>query len=137
MKAGGVSEFTVIFGVFFFGIYAVVIAIDLLSFGTVVSVGIRGIFDRRISTDWIAWKEISSVSNMCNKVGSGLIFSLNRNTDLNLPIRTRAVNVLRMSASETPRELWVEGDQLRGGAQALRDAVARFHGIIDDPWDQR
>ncbi|WP_043748961.1 hypothetical protein [Methylobacterium nodulans] len=132
---GGVGEFITVSGMAFFGIYMIIMGVELFRMGVVVSVGRRGIFDRRVSTDWISWDKIHNVRVMGIKQ-RGLIFRLNQNAGSALPVRKIAVNVVRVSGSGAPRELWIEADRLEGGSKALRDAVLHFHGIINDPWER-
>lgn len=58
---GPVGTAVLVFGGAFFGLGALVILRDLLRRGPVVSVSAHGIFDRRLSTDWIPWSALDHI----------------------------------------------------------------------------
>lgn len=134
--SGGVSDFSAIFGMLFFGLYCMYFASKLIKFGAVVSVGKRGIFDKRLSTDWIPWQAISNVRIIDRDRQQGLIVRLNQSHNTVLPLRSGVSNIIRMSAAGAPLELRVMADNLKGGFGTLFRAVTRFHRIHDDAWDE-
>lgn len=132
MIKGGVSEFAVIFGLCLFSLYCGTLAIRLARYGAVISVGEKGIFDRRVSTDWIPWSAISDINIIEDKAQQGLIFRLNQNHNAVLPLRWNAVDVLRTSTTGAPREFWISADNLKGGFDALFSAVTRFRRLNNE-----
>ncbi|WP_407530065.1 hypothetical protein [Methylobacterium oryzisoli] len=102
------SEFAAIFGMFFFALYCIYFASKLIKFGVVVSVGKRGIFDRRLSTDWIPWQAVSDVRIMDLDRQQGLIVRLNQSHNAALPLRSGVANILRVIPSlAEPDSRWV------------------------------
>lgn len=137
MIRGGISEFAVIFGLCIFSLYGITLALRLAKFGAVVSIGEEGIFDRRLSTDWIPWSAILDINIIEGKARQGLIFRLNQNQNAVLPLRRNAVEVLRTSTTRAPSEFWVAADNLKGGFGALFTAVDRFRRQNNKPSNTR
>ncbi|WP_157091499.1 STM3941 family protein [Methylobacterium nodulans] len=130
MSQGGVVEFASIFGATFFGIYAVYMLLQLLRTGAVVSISSKGIFDRRVSTDWVPWSAIRNVSVLNQNWQNGLIFRIDKNKITSLPLRDYQKSIARNNASGAPDEFWIEADSLKGGFGALHAAVNRFHRVV-------
>lgn len=132
MIQGGFGEFSAIFAVIFFAIYLVFLAIEFSKFGSVVSIGRRGIFDRRLSTGWIPWNAVRSVNVVDRGWRPGLLVHLEQSRMANLPMR-RHVRRLVTRNESAPNVLWIEAENLKGGFGALRSAVTRFHKVVGSP----
>ncbi len=129
MLRGGFSEFAAIFGVIFFAIYLIFFAIKFYDFGSIVSIGRRGIFDRRLSTGWIPWNAIRSVNVVDGGWRPRLLVHLEPSRMADLPMR-RHVRRLVTRNESAPNMFWIEAEHLKGGFEALRSAVRRFHTVV-------
>ncbi|MDP4022878.1 hypothetical protein Q8W71_09615 [Methylobacterium sp. NEAU 140] len=111
-------------GLAFFGLGALAALRDLLRRDPVLSVSAYGLFDRRLSTDWIPWSALDWISEV--DMGRQGFLCLHPRADraAALPWTRRA----RLTAALN-RVLgggyWLPGQGVRGGLPAIRDAVAR------------
>lgn len=132
MVEGGVGEFSIYFALFVFAIYITFLSKDLVNINYVVSVGDQGIFDRRISTDWIPWSAIRAVSIVDHSSQKSLLFKISESEDV--ARKTRRLIINHTTKNGAPHEFLVEAGTLKGGFIALHNAVTSFHQIPqDDP----
>lgn len=124
---GSVEQFAGLCGLALFGLGLPVLLREALRRGPVVSVSARGIFDRRLSTDWIPWSAITGLDT----VGVG------RQGFLRLRVRPDRADTLpwtwrgRWSARLNRAYgggYWIAGQGVRGGVEALCAAVAQGPG---------
>jgi hypothetical protein len=132
MVEGGVGEFSIYFALFVFAIYIAFLSKDLINTNYVVSVGDQGIFDRRISTDWIPWSAIRAVSIVDRSSQKSLLFKISDFDDINKNTRRLMINHTAINKNEAPYEFLVEAGNLKGGFTALHNAVTSFHQIPQD-----
>jgi len=132
MLQGGFGEFSAKFGVIFFSIYLAFFATKFFNFGSIVSIGRRGIFDRRLSTGWIPWNAVRSVNVVDRGWRPGLLVHLEPSRMADLPMR-RHVRRLVTRNESAPNVLWIEAENLKGGFGTLRSAVRRFHKVVGSP----
>lgn len=120
---GSFTEFVAVVGIVFFGLTALVSGRRLFRRGPVVSVGPRGLYDRRLSTDWIAWDAIAAVaeSGMMDQRWLTVLFDPAR--EASLPIRITAKAVARINQAFGFTGYQISATELRGGFPALWDAV--------------
>ncbi|TGD93735.1 hypothetical protein [Methylobacterium nonmethylotrophicum] len=132
MVEGGVGEFSIYFALFVFAIYIAFLSKDLMNASYVVSVGDQGIFDRRISTDWIPWSAIHTVSIVNHSSQKSLLFEISESEDIAKNTMRLIINHNTISKNGTPHEFLVEAGTLKGGFTALHNAVTSFHQIPQD-----
>ncbi|WP_157182141.1 hypothetical protein [Methylobacterium sp. WSM2598] len=130
MTYGVIGEFASIFGAILFGFYCAIIVKNVIFKGVVISVGRRGIFDRRVSTGWIPWNAIRDISVVDRHTQKVLLFKLSRTDEAVKALRRKMNDVVRNNASGTPQEFYVGAGALTGGFAGLRSAVTRFHDIV-------
>lgn len=124
---GPVGAAVLVFGGAFFGLGALVILRDLLRRGPVVSVSAHGLFDRRLSTDWIPWSALDHVGEA--GIGDQAFLCLHPRADraASLPWTRRARLTARLNRI-LGGGYWLPGQGVQGGIPAVRDAVARARG---------
>ncbi|WP_123834456.1 hypothetical protein [Methylobacterium currus] len=132
MIEGGVGEFSIYFALFVFAIYIAFLSKDLIYSKYVVSIGDQGIFDRRISTDWIPWSAIRAVSIVDHSSRKILLFKTFHSDDISKNMRRMKINHAAAGKAGVPNEFLVEADELKGGFTALHNAVTHFHQIPQD-----
>jgi hypothetical protein len=120
---GSFAEFAAYVGVVFFGLCAVLMVPKLFQRGPVVSVGPWGIFDRRLSTDWIPWEAIRSVTPVQIQRQRMLVLEVDPKADSGLPWTKRARRMARMNRAFGPYGYWMGAADLRGGFPALAEAI--------------
>lgn len=120
---GSFSEFAAYVGFAFFGLCTVLMAPKLFQRGPVVSVGPWGIFDRRLSTDWIPWNAIRSVRPVQIQRQRMLVLEVDPTADAGLPWTKRARRMARMNRAFGPYGYWMGAADLRGGFPALAEAI--------------
>lgn len=127
---GSFSEFVAYIGIAFFGFTALVSGRRLFRTGPVVSVGPRGLYDRRLSTDWIPWDAIQAIvdSGMMDHRWAIVLFDPAR--EASLPIRKTAKVMARVNQAFGFVGYHISATELRGGFPALSEALraARKHG---------
>jgi hypothetical protein len=125
--AGIVGASVLVFGGAFFGLGALVILRDLLRRGPVVSVSAHGIFDRRLSTDWIPWSALDHVGE--SGIGAQAFLCLYPRADraAALPWTRRARLTARLNRI-LGNGYWLPGQGVQGGIPAILDAMARARG---------
>lgn len=120
---GPVGTAVLVFGGAFFGLGALVILHDLLRRGPVVSVSAPGIFDRRLSTDWIPWSALDHIGE--TGIGAQAFLCLypraDRGASLPWTRRARLNGILGGG-------FWLPGQGVRGGIPAILDAIAQVRG---------
>lgn len=131
--AGSLAEFVLYGSIAFFGLCAVLILPKLFQQGSVVSVGPRGIFDRRLSTDWIPWKAIRAITPVQIQRQSMLVLEVDPNADTALPWTNRARRMARVNRAFGPYGYWMGAADLRGGFPALAEAVTRGRTCAESP----
>ncbi|MHC2001686.1 STM3941 family protein [Methylobacterium sp. CM6241] len=117
------NEFLAYCGVLLFGFAAVVLIFAFFQRGPVVSVGPKGIFDRRISTDWVPWAAIRSITPMHIKWQKHLVIDVYADADASLPWKSRARRVARLNRVLGSHGYWMSAVDLRGGFSALSEVV--------------
>lgn len=125
--AGPVGKAVLVFGGVFFGLGALVILHDLLRRGPVVSVSAHGIFDRRLSTDWIPWSALDRIGE--TGIGAQAFLCLYPRADrrASLPWTRRARLTARLNGI-LGGAYWLPGQGVRGGIPAILDAMAQVRG---------
>lgn len=93
--------------------------------GPVVSVGPAGIFDRRVSRDWLPWTAIVSISSATIQGNSFLMLEVDPAQDAALPITPWARRLATMNARIGYPGYAVAATALVGGFPALLDSVQR------------
>jgi hypothetical protein len=132
MQPGGYTEFMLWLGLIFFGAASLVGAPRMFRSGTMVSVGRRGIFDRRLSTDWIPWDAIEDIRSIT--VGRQRFIALRL-----VPERAGGLPLLprrRMGARFAglgANGYALGANDLEGGFAALQDALSRASAWRDPP----
>ncbi len=132
MVAGGVGEFAVCFAMSIFAIYLIFISKYLIDYRSIISIGEKGIFDRRISTAWIPWSAVRAVSIVDRNSQKNLLFKISQSDDVAKTLRKRMISFVGSGASGAPHEFLVEAGKLKGGFTALHNAVTKFHEIPHD-----
>lgn len=127
LVSGSFAEFALAAGGLFFAVCAVFIAPRLLRRGPVVSVGQRGIFDRRLSTDWLPWSAIRAVGTFEMRNQRWFVLQFDPEREPALPLRKTAKRLARLNRGFGPDGYPVSGADLRGGFPALAAAIQRFH----------
>ena len=94
--------------------------------GPVLSIGPRGIFDRRLSEDWIPWDAIASMTSTTIRNNSSLMVELDPARDATMPIKRRARWIARANAGFGFQGYPIAGTTVVGGFPAILDAVRRF-----------
>jgi hypothetical protein len=120
---GSFNEFLAYGGVLLFGSAAGVLIRASFQRGPVVSVGLKGIFDRRISTDWVPWAAIRSITPMHIRRQKFLVVDVHADADASLPWTSRARFIARSNRVLGAHGYWMSAIDLRGGFSALSDAV--------------
>ncbi|WCS28580.1 hypothetical protein LOK46_32260 (plasmid) [Methylobacterium sp. NMS14P] len=120
---GSFSEFEAYVGVAFFGLCTVLILPKLYQSKPVVSVGPRGVYDRRLSTDWIPWETIRSVTPMQIQRQRMLVLEIDPAAEADLPWTKGARRKARLNGAFGRSGYWMAAADLRGGFPALAEAV--------------
>ena len=125
--AGVIGAVVLVSGGAFFGLGFLAILRDLLRRGPVVSVSAHGIFDRRLSTDWIPWSALDHVSE--SGIGAQAFLCLYPRADRTaaLPWTRRARLTARLNRI-LGGGYWLPGQGVQGGMPAILDAMARARG---------
>lgn len=121
---GSFNELAAYVGVAFFGLGTVLLVPKLFQRGPVVSVGPRGIYDRRLSTDWIPWEAIRSVTPVQIQRQRMLILNVDPVAEAGLPWTKRARRMARLNRVFGRYGYWVGAADLRGGFPALAQAIS-------------
>ena len=132
MVAGGIGEFATYWAMTIFAIYLAFLSKDLMGSKYVVSVGDKGVFDRRVSTDWIPCSAIGAVTIVNRASQSGLLFKFSQSDDIRKKMRRTLINHATASQAGAPHEFLVEASKLKGGFTALHNAVTSFYQIPQD-----
>ena len=122
---GSFAEFAAYVGVAFFALCAVLMVPKLFQRGPVVSVGPRGIYDRRLSTDWIPWDAIAGITPVRIQRQRMLVLQVDPSADKSLPWTNRARRMARLNRAFGPYGYWMAATDLRGGFPALAEVIAR------------
>ena len=121
---GSLGEFEAYAGAVFFGLCTVLIAPKLFQRGPVVSIGPQGIYDRRLSTDWIPWEAIRSVTPMQIQRQRMLVLEVDPTADKDLPWTKGARRKAALNRAFGRYGYWMTAGDLRGGFPALAAAVS-------------
>jgi hypothetical protein len=121
---GSFAEFAAYVGLAFFGLCTVLIVPKLFQRGPVVSVGPRGIHDRRLSTDWIPWETIRSITPVQIQRQRMLVLEVDPAVDADLPWTKRARRMARLNRAFGPYGYWMAAADLRGGFPALLETIS-------------
>lgn len=119
---GSLKQFWMAVGVLFGLAGFVAILINYRS-GPVISVGSRGIFDRRLSTDWLPWSAVAAVGTLAIRRTRMLQVRLDPLTDAAQPMSVRARRGERANARFGHPGYSITATTLRGGFPALLAAV--------------
>lgn len=103
--------------------------VQLLRRGPVVSVGPAGIFDRRLSDDWIPWTAIRSVSTATIHNQTFLMLETDPAQDAALPIKSMARRLMAANRGIGFDGYAVSATTLTGGFPALLAAVQRATAV--------
>lgn len=122
---GSFVEFALYTGLVVFGFFAMVAVAKLLRTGIVVSVGPRGVFDRRLSTDWIAWDAIQAVTEAGMNNQRWLVLITDPDRDSSLPIRKRTRFLARLNGPLGFPGYPISPTELKGGFSALCEAFRK------------
>lgn len=98
----------------------------LLRRGPVVSVGRRGIFDRRVSRDWIPWDAVGSLAVATVQGQSFVMLKPHPDRDASLSITTFARRLARVNAKLGFDGYAIAGTNLVGGFAAVQSAIAAW-----------
>ena len=132
MVAGGVGEFAVCFAMGVFAIYIIFLSKSLIDYKSIISVGDKGIFDRRVSTAWIPWSAVRAVSIVDRNSQKNLLFKISQSNDVAKTLRKRMISFVGFGAPGAPHEFLVEAGKLKGGFTALHNTVTKFYEIPHD-----
>ncbi|WP_020179477.1 STM3941 family protein [Methylopila sp. M107] len=87
LEPGSFNEFSAYGCIAFFALCGVIAGVRMLRTGPVVSVGPAGIFDRRLSTDWIPWEAIPRVGFVTMRKQQMLVLEPAPGVEAALPLR--------------------------------------------------
>jgi hypothetical protein len=121
--AGSAAELALIVGVAFFGLAAVILAKRFFRAGPVVSVGPRGIFDRRLSYEWLPWDAIEGIGIEEMRRQRWLALTIAPAREDGLPLHAKAKFLARLNRGLGSRGYTVGASDLKGGIGALLTAV--------------
>lgn len=114
------------------GFFAITFGEDAARSGPVVSVGSRGILDRRIASDWIGWEWFGDIQPCRWPRGTGLMLYLHPGSETALPLRLRARLVSWVNWVLMPGVRWLFTKPLQADIPALAAAIDRFSGARFD-----
>ncbi|MDE4912782.1 hypothetical protein PQI07_19040 [Methylobacterium sp. 092160098-2] len=108
----------------FFGFCAALWGLKLFQSDPVVSVGSRGIYDRRLSTDWIPWEAIRAIkpAQFWMSSYSRLEIDPEASARIQWTRRARFASWLNLMFGRRYR---ISGAELSGGVPALAEAIGR------------
>jgi hypothetical protein len=120
----GFRDYEMRTGAVFFGLCAVMWGLKLFQSDPVISVGPRGIYDRRLSTDWISWEAIRAIKRVQFWMGS--YYRLEIDPEASAHIQwTRRARFASWLNSMFGRRYRISGAELSGGLPALAEAIGR------------
>lgn len=119
---GSLKQFCMAVGVLFGLAGLVAIPVTYRS-GPVVSVGSRGIFDRRLSTDWVPWSAMAAIGTLEIRRTRMMQVRLDPLTEAAQPMTVRARRGERANARFGYAGYSMTAATLRGGFPALIAAV--------------
>lgn len=121
---GGFKQFAVLCGLALFGLGIPLLLREALRQGPIVSVSAKGLFDRRLSTDWIPWPAILGLDEV--GIGKQGFLRLQVRPDLadTLPWTRRGRWTARLNGAYGGG-YWIAGQGVRGGVPAIVEAVGR------------
>jgi hypothetical protein len=115
-------------GTIFFCLCAAIILWQGMMPGPLVSIGVRGLRDVRVSAEWIPWAAIVSIS----EANHAVVLKVDPAFAHAMPLTRHARWTSRLNAPLGFRSLYMYGLNLKGGVHALRraveDGLARFDG---------
>ncbi|KMO41303.1 hypothetical protein VQ02_06040 [Methylobacterium variabile] len=121
---GSLKQFFVACGLVLFGLGIPLVLRELLRRGPVVSVSAEGLFDRRLSTDWIPWHAIAAVDEVAIGRQGFLQLQVRPGLADHLPWTRRGRWHTRLNGLYGGG-YWIAGQGVRGGTSAVLDAIAR------------
>ncbi|MFC3691472.1 STM3941 family protein [Chenggangzhangella methanolivorans] len=128
VEPGSLNEFTLYAGVLFFGACAIVATVRFFRRGPVVSVGRQGVFDRRLSNDWIPWDAVTAVGKADLGARKSIVLAIDPAREPALPFTKAARRLAKINAATVGvTGYWMSATELSGGFPALDAAIARFH----------
>lgn len=128
MEPGSLHEFIIYGGVAFFGFCGIVAATRLFRTGVVVSIGREGVFDRRLSTNWIPWDAIRAVGTAGSHGQKMLVLAIDPAREPSLPFTSGARRMAKINAATLGVEgYWISAADLKGGFGALDAAMSIYH----------
>lgn len=121
---GSFRDYEMRFGVVFFGLGALVWGLKLFQPNVVVSVGPQGIYDRRLSTDWIPWETIRAIKPLQFWMSSYYRLEIDPEAAARIhwTRRARFASWLNIMFG---RRYWISGAEISGGFPALAEAIGR------------
>ncbi|CAO4167189.1 STM3941 family protein [Methylorubrum aminovorans] len=119
---GSFKQFIAFVAVGFFGLCIPVLLREVLRWGPVVSVSRQGLFDRRLSTDWIPWSAISGLDVFTLYRQRFLRIAVLPDRDAALPWTRRARRIARLNGMYG-EGYWLSGQGVAGGIDAVLAAI--------------
>ena len=108
----------------FFGVGAVILFFKLFQSDLVISIGPRGIYDRRLSTDWIPWEAIRSIRPGRFWMSSYYRLEIDPEASARIQWTKRACFASWLNIM-FGRRFRISGAELSGGFPALAEAIGR------------
>ncbi|WP_156635462.1 STM3941 family protein [Methylobacterium sp. Leaf123] len=119
---GSVEQFILIVGVGFFGLTLPLFLREVLRRGPVVSVSRHGLFDRRLSSDWIPWSAITDLDAVAVGRHHFLRIAVEPDHAAALPWTRRARVSARLNRMYG-EGYWLSGQGVEGGIDAVLTAI--------------
>ncbi|WP_244491929.1 hypothetical protein [Methylobacterium sp. Leaf361] len=121
---GSFRDYEMRVGVVIFGLGALVWGLKLFQPDVVVSIGPQGIYDRRLSTDWIPWKTIRAIKPLQFWMSSYYRLEIDPESAARIhwTRRARFTSWLNIMFGHC---YWISGAELIGGFPALAEAIGR------------
>ncbi|HEV2544573.1 MAG TPA: STM3941 family protein [Methylobacterium sp.] len=121
---GSVEQFILIVGTGFFGLTLPLFVREVLRRGPVVSVSRHGLFDRRLSSDWIPWSAITGLDTVAVGRHRFLRIAVHPDHDAALSWTRRARVSARLNRMYGAG-YWLSGQGVEGGFDAVLAAIER------------
>lgn len=121
---GSFRDYEMRSGAVFFGLIAIMSGLKLFQSDLVVSIGPQGIYDRRLSADWIPWAAIRALKPLQFWMSSYYRLEIDPESSAHIQWtkRARFVSWLNIMFG---RRYWISGIELIGGFPALAEAIGR------------
>jgi hypothetical protein len=129
---GSFAEFVMYVGILFGAVCTLMALRTLAQRGPVVSIGPQGVFDRRLSTDWVPWSAVAAISTAAVNNQRFVMLELNPEAEASLPLKRSARTLSRMNAGMGLTGYAISATTLAGGFDALEAAI-RAHAGLSPP----